>query len=294
MDRIWTHPQRYERLRQIETMDVDREFEAIYRLTSMVELPWEFRFGWNLAFYRSFAVPRMAALLAETGEIESRTMKRARDTGLMMYELFEQGLDHPRSREVIRRLNRMHRRWDIEQEDYRYILTTFAVVPTRFAEGYGWRPVSTLELDATYRFYRELGRRMGIGSIPGSYQAMADFLDEYEAREVRYSAEGQRLTGLTLPFLASRLPGPLRERTAEIAGGFLDPRLGAALGLPTPRRTTQAVVRGALTVRRAVVRRRPPDDGSWFTPGMVNATYPNGYRLSELGPGQQKVADLDK
>jgi len=284
MKRFRAHPQRYERLRQIETMDVEQEFEAIYRLTSMVELPWEFRFGWNLAFYRSFAVPRMAVLLAETGEIENQTMKRARDTGLMMYELFEQGLDHPRSREVIRRLNRMHHRWDIEQDDYRYILTTFAVVPTRFAERFGWRPVSALELDATHRFYTELGRRMGIRSIPGSYAAMADFLDEYEAREVRYSPQGARLTGRTLPFLASRLPGPLRKRTAEVAGEFLDPRLCAALGLPAPRRTTQAVVRGALAGRRAVVRRQPPDDGSWFTPGMASDTYPDGYQLSELGP----------
>ena len=284
MDRLWAHPRRFDRRRQIEAMDVEHEYEAMYRLTAMLELPWEFRFGWNLAFYRSFAVPRMAALLAHTGEIENRTMKRARDTGLMMYEIFEQGLDHPRSREVIRRLNRMHHQWDIDPDDYRYILTTFAVVPTRFAQRHGWRALSAPELDATYRFYRDLGQRMGIRSIPGSYRAMADWLDEYEAREVRHSAEGARLTALTLPFLASRLPGPLKKRTAEVAGVFLDSRLGAALGLPVPQRPTEAMVRSALAARRAVVRRSAPNEGSWFTPGMANDTYPTGYELSELGP----------
>jgi hypothetical protein len=278
------NPRRYQRRQQIQLMDVERDYQAIYRLTAMLELPWEYRLGWNLAFYRSFAVPRMAALLAHTGEIEQRTMKRARDTGLMMYELFEQGLDHPRSREVIRRLNRMHRRWDIEPEDYRYILTTFAVVPTRFADRFGWRAVSAPEREATWRFYRDLGRRMAIGSIPGSYPAMAAFLDEYEAREVRYSPQGAHLTDLTLPFLAAKVPSPLREYAPEIAGALLDARLRSALGLPAPRRRVDLAVRSALAARRAVVRRRAPQAQSWFTAGMANATYPEGYQLGDLGP----------
>jgi hypothetical protein len=278
------HPQRFDRLRQLERMDVERDHAEIYRTTSMIELPWEFRFGWNLAFYRSFAVPRMAHLLAHTGEMEQRTLKRARDTGLMMYELFEQGLDHPRSREVLRKLNRMHRQWPIEPDDYQYILTTFAVVPTRFADNFGWRPVSAPERAATGRFYAELGARMGIREIPGGYDGMAGYLDRYEAAQVRPSPEGIRLAALTLPFLASRLPGPLQSRAAEVAGVFLDERLRAALGLTVPRRSTRLAIGAALAARRAMVRRQAPDENSWFTPGMANEVYQDGYQLSDLGP----------
>jgi hypothetical protein len=278
------HPGRRERLAAIEAMDVELDYEAMYRQTAMVELPWELRFGWNLAFYRPFAVPRMAELLAESGEIETHTVKRAHDTGLMMYELFEHGLDHPRAREVIRRLNRMHRRWDIPQDDYRYILASFAVVPTRFADRYGWRPVARIEREATWRFYAELGARMAIRDIPGSYAELAAYFDDYEAREVAHSAAGARLTDITLPFLATRLPGPLKGRTAEIAAALLDDRLRVALGLPVPRRTTGLIVRSALSARRVSIRRQPPGRGSWFTPGMANTAYPAGYRLGELGP----------
>jgi hypothetical protein len=43
---------RYQRRQQIQGMDVERDYQAIYRLTAMLELPWEYRLGWNLAFYR--------------------------------------------------------------------------------------------------------------------------------------------------------------------------------------------------------------------------------------------------
>ncbi len=286
-DRTWSHPRRYERAHQIEAMDAERDHEGIYRLTALLELPWEHRFGWNLAFYRPFAVPRLAKLLAHTGQIQNQTLKRAHDTGLMMYELFENGLDHPRSREVLRRLNRMHHRWDIEQDDYRYILTTFAVVPTRFTDRYGWRPLIPVERTAIFRFYEELGKRMAISSIPGSYDAMVAYLDDYEAREVQHSSEGEQLTNQTLPFLAARIPGPLKSRAPEIAGLFLDSRMRSALGLPTPRRTTVMALRSALAARRVAIRWQRPSSKPWFTPGMATAAYPTGYHLSELGPPDQ-------
>jgi hypothetical protein len=113
---------------------------------------------------------------------------------------------------------------------------------------------------------------------------MAAFLDEYEAREVRYSREGAHLTDLTLPFLAAKVPSPLRKYAPEIAGALLDARLRSALGLPAPRRRIDVAVRSALAARRTVVRRRAPQTQSWFTAGMANATYPEGYQLGDLGP----------
>ena len=267
----------------IRTMDPDADHEAVYRLTAMVEMPWEMRFGWNLAFYRPFAVPRMAALLARTGQIEKHTTMRAHDTGLMMYEIIEQGLSHPRSLRIISRLNAMHHRWPIAPEDYRYMLTTFAVVPTRFVQRYGWRPQTEVEQRATHRFYQRLGEMLEITRIPGSYPEMAAYLDAYEAANVRPSAEGERLTAATLPLLAARLPGPLKERAGEVAAVFLSRPLRAALGLPAPRRTTQVMIGALLSARAASMRRRPPATQSWFTPGMPGTAHPEGYELSELG-----------
>ena len=124
---------------------------------------------------------------------------------------------------------------------------------------------------------------LGITGIPGSYAGMASYLDDYEAANVRYSPEGERLTAVTLPFLAARLPGALRGRAGEVAGVFLDRPLRGAQGLPEPRRTTRVLVRGLLAARAARVRRQAPPAGSWFTPGMPGTAHPGGYDLSELG-----------
>jgi hypothetical protein len=252
------HPDREARLGAIEAMNIDHDYSAMYRRTVMVELAWEMRFGWNLAFYRPFAVPRMAELLAGTGQITGHTLKRSHDTGLIMYELFEHGLEHPRARQVIRWLNRMHRRWQIEQEDYLYVLAALIVVPARFTAQYGWRPMSATEQAAAVRFYRDLAQLMAIRDAPGSYLEMERFLDNYEATHVHHSTAGERLVRATLPFLQERIPGLLAGRADEIAGFFMDERLRAALALPSPRPSTAGPLRAVLAARRALVRRRPP------------------------------------
>jgi hypothetical protein len=40
-----------------------------------------------LAFFRTFAVPRISVLLDQTGELVAHTRKRADDTLLIMYEI---------------------------------------------------------------------------------------------------------------------------------------------------------------------------------------------------------------
>jgi uncharacterized protein (DUF2236 family) len=281
--RLRPHPDRAARLAMLESLDPRHDHREIFRRSAMSDLAWEMRFGWNLAFYRAFAVPRMAELLVRTGEMTGRPVKRAYDTGLVMYELFEHGVDHPRGREVIRRLNRMHHRWDIADDDYRYVLAAFAVVPERFVAAHGWRPFGDVEREAAYLVMREIGAGMAIPDIPGSFAGLAAYLDDYESREVRHSAAAEELMAVTLRFAAARLPGPLRPRAAEVTGAFLDARLRAALGLPEPRATTRALLSTAFAARRAVVRRTPPAAG-WFTAGMPNAAYPEGYALADLGP----------
>lgn len=281
---VTEHPRRGEILNRIRQLDLQRDYQEIYRLTAMLDFAWDMKFGWNLAFYRAFAVPRMARLLVETGEMQGRPVKRAHDTGLLMYELFEHGLDHPRGREVIRRLNRMHHRYEIHNADYLYILAAFAVVPTRFVDEYGWRRMTLHERQATHAFYYELGRRMAIREIPTSYEELAEYLDVYEERHVRHSDAAVELMDVTLRFLAKRLPPPLDRRPGEVAGAFLDERLRNALGLPEPLPSTTIGLRAALGTRRAILRRRSPRSTSWFEPGMSNAAYPEGYALEDLGP----------
>jgi hypothetical protein len=116
---------------------------------------------------------------------------------------------------------------------------------------------------------------------------MVAYLDDYEAREVNHSPEGEQLTNQMLPFLAARIPGLLKSRAAEVAGVFFDARIRSALGLPTPRRSTVMALRSTLAARRVATRWERPSGKPWFTPGMATAAYPQGYHLSELGTPDQ-------
>ena len=138
------------------------DYLRIYQLTILFDFPKDARVGLNLAFYRVFAIPGIANLLARTGEMLGRPAKRGYDTGLVMYELISHGFDHPRGREMVRLLNRVHRPWPISDEDYLYVLAAFTVVPLRWIEKRGWRTLLPAEREASATFYRELGRRMNI------------------------------------------------------------------------------------------------------------------------------------
>src|SRR3954463_7295996 len=62
--RRWTvrvHDERRQRLEEIDALDLESDWLEIYRRLTLWELPAEARFGFQLAFYRPLAVPRMAA-----------------------------------------------------------------------------------------------------------------------------------------------------------------------------------------------------------------------------------------
>lgn len=261
------------------------EAHAIYRHAALFDLVRDFRVGLQLAFYRTFAVPRIAGLLAHTGEIGRQPHKRSIDTGLWMYELIESGIDSDRGRRVINTLNRMHARWPIEQEDYRYVLLTFVIVPTRWIDTYGPRRLTALEKTAITRFYRELGQRMHITDLPTSYAQAERVLDAYEARCVTYSDAGAGLMQATQTVMAEQLPGPLKPAASWLTRLILDDHVAHAVGLRPAPRAGRALLRLIGAVRGRTGSRRQLRAASWFRPGRaVEGVYPDGYRLDDLGP----------
>jgi hypothetical protein len=285
MIHLRAHPRRYAVARAIADMDSEREAHRIYRASTMLEFGWESRFALNLAFYRPFAVPRIAGLLAHTGQISHHPRKRAIDTGLWMYELIEHGFDHPRGREVVRALNRMHHRWSILNEDYLYVLASFIVVPTRWVDRFGWRQTTEVEREAAAVFYRELGRRMAITDLPETYDAFTAYFDAYESTHLAPSAAGAAQMAATQRLIDERLPRPLRFLGPSAVAALLDERLAHALSVQPAPAVVRLLVHGTLRARAAVVRRQAPRTTGWFEPGRtIRDLYPDGYQLSELGP----------
>ena len=283
------HRDRYATRDHLAGLDPVAQAHYIYRTSTMYEFPWETRFGLNLAFYRPFAVPRIAALLKLSGEMSHQPRKRAIDTGLLMYELIEHGFDHPRGREVVSGLNRMHHRWQITNEDYLYVLASFVIVPTRWIDQYGWRPTTNVEREAIAQFYRQLGRRMAITDLPDDYEAFAAAFDKYEKANVAYSEAGAAQMQATQKIVEEQLPRRLRRLGGPAVSALLDARLTQALGVAAPNPVMRQVIRLGLAVRGALVRRQAPRATPWFVPGRpIRDLYPEGYRLEELGPASAR------
>ncbi|MBP2055055.1 hypothetical protein J2Z21_008068 [Streptomyces griseochromogenes] len=87
---------------------------------------------------------------------------------LLLDAVVEHGSGTPEGRTAIRRINQMHRNYDISDDDMRYVLSLFVVMPRRWIDTYGRRRLSRHEIVAATEYYRMLGRRMGIPSSPGS------------------------------------------------------------------------------------------------------------------------------
>jgi len=290
MIRLLPNRDRLANLAESNKLDPATDYWQIHRLT-VQDFQFEMNLGHRTAFFRTYASPTIAELLAHTGHLLHDTYKRGLDTALFIFEFIECGLDAPRSRALLRRLNGMHHRYRISNDDYLYVLSTFAVIPLRLITLHGWRQLSPAEVDATHRFYADLGRRMGIRNIPDSYPTMAQFLDEYEATRFAHTPSGEALMNAITGVITdrkSRLTRPMARWTISY---LLDDRTRSALAVAAPPAPGRLMVEAYLRSQAAVQRRQSPP-ASWFTSGGPQDIYPDGYSVNDLGPTEKPAAPL--
>src|SRR3954451_22230409 len=271
--------------RQIEQLDPDVDYAEIYRILGAHEFPWDITQALGLALYRTYAVPSIGRLLNLTGEFEHRTHKRYADTGLILEAVIEHGFGSVTGRAAIRRMNQMHGAYAISNDDMRYVLSTFVVVPTRWLDRFGWRALSEAERHATANFYAELGRHMNIKDHPATYEQFAALLDAYEREHFAYSPGGRAVSDATLELLLGFQPRPLRPLLRRATMALLDPPLREAFAYPPPDRVTAALTVAGLRARALIERRLPPRrEPRYVRQTREFAIYPDGYRVEELGP----------
>lgn len=271
-------------LDRIRGMDPETDHLRIYRLTTLHEFPFDVMLALQMSFYRTYAIPSIARTLTASGEIGARPIKRGEDTGLMVFEIVENGFDHDRSRAVLRAMNAMHRRWDITPEEFRYVLGVFLIPPMRWLERFGWRKPCCHEYTAAHRFYSELGRHMGLRDIPATYAEFETWFDAYEREHLRGTPEGRALLVASHRLFVNRFPERLAFLGTTLGNALLDDEVRAALGVTGPPAPARLAIRAAFRLRGRLLRFARPRLTSVFTPGGVTPGYPEGYRLEELGP----------
>ena len=214
-------------LREIRRLDPVADHSRIVYLDTCYEFPWDTTRSLELALFRTFAVPSVAAVLDSTGEFSRAAQKRYDDTDLILSTIVEAGYDSAEGKRAIRQMNRIHGRFEISNEDFLYVLSSFVFEPIRWNARFGWRPLIEAEKLATFEFWREVGRRMAIKGIPESYAELRRYNEDYERRHFRRTEQAERVGRATtghVPRLVSRAAEPVRRAGDLRAHGRAAPR----------------------------------------------------------------------
>ncbi len=234
-----------ERRREIASADPIRDHQRIVHLLACYEFPWDMTRALEFALFRTFCDPSVSGLLHRTGEFERRTQKRYDDTDLLVSELLEWGYDSPRGTAALARINAQHGGFKIANDDSLYVLSTFVFEPIRWINRFGWRRLREQERSALFRFWREVGIRMGIDDIPDDYSAFERFNVDRERRCFRF-AESNRLVGeATLRMFASWFPSWTRGLIDAGMRAIMDDALIAGFGFRRPSKLTRWADRSA-------------------------------------------------
>lgn len=265
-------------------LDPETDYVEIVRNLGLYEFPWDINQALSFALFRTYAVPSIGGLLAETHEFTERVQKRYDDTTLLLEVPVAEGFGSGEARAAIRRINQMHRMYDISNADLRYVLATFVVMPTRWLGTYGWRRMTAEETLATVRYYQTLGRHMGITDLPETYEEFAELLDDYEAKEFAFDEGGRAVADSTLGLLTTFYPRPAAPLVRIFARSLMEPHLLAAFRYPEPGRVARAVSRAALRLRARIVALLPPRRKPLYAADLPKIrSYPDGFEISELG-----------
>ena len=272
-------------LDQVRRLDPVVDHQRIVHLSTCYDFPFDTTRALEFALFRTFCVPRIAALLDRTGEFAHRPQKRYDDTDIIVSELMEWGYESDRGRRALRRMNQLHGRFDIANEDMLYVLSTFIYEPIRWNARFGWRPLCVQEREAYFRFWREVGRRMNIRDIPSDSDAFERLNREYERTNFRFTAANQRVGTATLELFVGWFPRLLSPVVRPSILAMLDDPLIEAFGFPRPPRLLRWLVPAALRLRARLLRFLPARRRPRLRTEMRHRSYPGGYVIESLGPG---------
>lgn len=273
------------RQRAIDELDPVDDCVELYK-HFMADFKAASSFGITAGLFVTYAVPRISRILTQSRQLEDRFFKRLVDTMLLDMHYHESGFGPGIGRDSIRRVNEMHRKYDIHPEDYVFIGCWEVVMFIWFAETYGWRPVSEKEKLASVEFAKLRGRHMYGGenkmAYPETYEEMQAFCAEYLDAQLAYEPQNERLADTLVAFMLKDYPavlrGPLRAFFLSVGP---DERLITNCGYSMPRPWAQKLSR---RVMKLYGKLDPLADGlAPMAQKMVDEVYPDGYDVNRLG-----------
>lgn len=271
-------------LKEIQKLDPQKDHERIVFLSTCYEFPFDTTRALELALFRTFCVPSISGLLDRTGEFRQRSQKRYDETDILVSELMEWGYSSDRGQRAIQRINQLHGRFRIANEDFLYVLSTFLFEPIRWNQRYGWRAFCDQERLGLFYFWQAVGQRMHIKDIPVDYQTFERFNVEYEQERFYFTPSNHRVGTATVELFVGWFPRMLAPMVRSAIYALLEPPLITAFGFPEPSRLMRWAVPSLLKLRAGILRYLPPRRHPRLRTEMVHPSHPHGYVIEQLGP----------
>jgi hypothetical protein len=280
--RLWLDTaDRFARLRRIESLGLKENYREIamlfYTDFQPVMMPKSFN---GLMF--TYAAPRISRVLATTGESEHRIAKRVVDTALLAQTVMQHGFASSSGAKAVRRVNEMHSRYEINEDDFIAVGCESIVDTLTLADRFGWRPVTEKEREAIRIYFNSQARAFGSRKpLPASLPLVEHFYSGYLDTELRYESQNRRLAKILLNWFCGLAPALVRPLLPAMMLSNLDPRIVKACGMKMPSKLT---VRVAHRIMKQLGRRDPlPDNAPNGLAGLVRSVYPDGWDLDTLG-----------
>ena len=181
-------------------------------------------------------------------------------------------------------MNQIHGHFKIANEDFLYVLSTFVFEPIRWNARFGWRRMREQERLAFFYFWRAVGERMGIRDIPGDYATFKQFNITAERTRFVFTESNARIGSATRDLFASWFPAWLRPLVRRVIHAMLDEPVRQAFGFPKASPILRVTVNSAMRLRALVLRTVPKRRTPRLRTQMAHASYPQGYRLDQIGP----------
>ncbi|WP_332641724.1 oxygenase MpaB family protein [Aeromicrobium sp.] len=279
--------------RKIAELDPETDFEEISRIISYYEFPWDIQQSLSFALFRTYAVPSIGRLLYDTDQFTGDTQKRHDDTALVLESVLDEGMESQKGRSAVRRMNQMHGSYDISNDDMRYVLATFVVIPQRWIRDYGWRKGVEAEKVAAVRYYQRLGRLMGIKDIPADFAEFEELLDTYEDEHFAYDDKSRAVADATLNLLVSFYPRIFAKGTNLFSRALMDDHLLKAFAYKKPSRPVVWLSRASLRMRARIVRLMPPRRKPQHAIDLKRIkSYPGGFIVERLGTFPESMPEM--
>lgn len=194
--------------------------------------------AYTVAFARQVAIPSISRVVYRkgTGDMMHNVRRRNDDTLLFFGEMLRNGHRSARGRAAIDRMEQIHRRFRISDEDKLYTLASLALEADRILDHLGLDVFTDAERLSRYHFWRGVGEYMGL-TVPPTRDAFLAWTFDYERSRYGHTEGGRALVDQLFADWRGRwFPGPLGRFGDAVLLLLLDQPLRAVHRLPDPPR----------------------------------------------------------